>query len=393
MITRPCLTKIDRMKRIILTVAASVIALFSAVTVFSKPNPNASSILFNKSQYKVESYGTDPGASPEVIQARMEALNTQVEMAYNSTVQDYIDAYLKRGRAGFSKLLVLSAYYMPIFESALQEAGLPDELKYLPMIESGLKAEATSCKGAGGLWQFMPSAAKDYDMHITASIDERCDPYISSKGACRLLSKLFERYGDWHLALAAYNAGPGTVNNAIRRAGGGHQTFWTVANYLPAETRKYVPKFIAMTYVMNYYTEHNIPRISRDNALPTDTVHVHHKMSLRQVAGMVGVDHEQLRTLNPHFRSDVIPGSYGRHCNIILPADKVKEFKNKQGLPFDDNRRTVQMAARENAPAAQVMDRAANGEQSYKVLMNGSSKRPQIDPNRFRRKDNSDNKE
>ena len=373
------------MKRKILIAATSVITLFSVFTVFSKPNPNSASSLLNKKEYKVESYGKDPGASPEIVKARLEALNSEIEMTYNSTVQADIDQYLKHGRTMVSRLLVLSSYYMPIFERALEEAGLPDELKCLPIIESGLEPRATSCKGAGGLWQFMPCAAQGYDMKINSTIDERCDPYLSSKRACKMLKDLYDMFGDWGLALAAYNAGPGTIKNAIRRAGGGQHTFWSLINYLPQQTRRYVPKFIAMNYVMNYYTEHNIPAIAPDNALSTDTVHVKKNMRLSQVASSIGVGVDQLRTLNPHFRSDVIPGSDSRHCNLILPAEKVREFKANQGQPYDENSRMASASTRTRAVAGKVT--APDGNEAYTKLM-GGSKRPAIDPNRFKKQAN-----
>lgn len=374
------------MKRKFLIAATSVITLFSVFTVFSKPNPNSASSLFNKKDYKVESYGKDPGATPEVVKARLEALNSEIEMTYNSTVQADIDQYLKHGRTMLSRLLVLSSYYMPIFERALQEAGLPDELKCLPIIESGLEPRATSNKGAGGLWQFMPCAARGYDMKITSSIDERCDPYLSSKRACKMLKDLYDMFGDWGLALAAYNAGPGTIKNAIRRAGGGQHTFWTLINYLPQQTRRYVPKFIAMNYVMNYYTEHNIPAIAPDNALATDTVHIKKSMRLSQVASAIGVGIDQLRTLNPHFRSDVIPGTDSRHCNLILPAEKVRDFKAQQGLPYDENSRMASVSTRSSRPAAGTASArvtAANGDEAYTKVKD--SKRPTIDPHRFKK--------
>lgn len=324
----------------------------------------------------MESIGKDPGASPETVKARLEALGGEIEMVYNSSVQADIDKYLKHGRTQLTRLLNLSSYYMPIFERALEEAGLPEALKYLPVIESGLEPRATSSKGAGGLWQFMPVAARGYDMKITSAIDERCDPYISSKRACKMLKDLHDMFGDWGLALAAYNAGPGTVKRAIRRAGGGKHTFWTLYNYLPAQTRKYVPKFIAMNYVMTYYSEHNIPNVSDANTVAADTVHVKENMSLRQVAGSLGVALDQLRSLNPHFRSDVIPGSESRHCTLILPAEKMKDFRTSRP------RYNYPDAGSNTASSTSLME--DNSRKAYSVLLEGKAK-PIIDPHRFKK--------
>lgn len=281
--------------------------------------------------YTIESYGKDPGATPEEVEQRLQDLNASVEMRYNKEVQKYIDMYMKTGRKQLTSLLVLSSYYLPIFEDALREAGLPEELKYIPVIESGLNAKATSKHGAGGLWQFMPIAARGYDLKITSAIDERRDPYLSSDRACKMFKDLYDKFGDWSLAIAAYNCGPGTVLKALKRAGGdrSQHTFWTISSYLPAETRKYVPLFIAMNYVMNYYQEHDIPEVPIVDPFTTGTVLITKKTTLRQVAKNADVTVEELRILNPQYRTDVIPGTEGRPCNLILPSHKIAEYKEK----------------------------------------------------------------
>lgn len=316
------------MKKLFLFVTTSVI-LFSVFTVFSKPNPN-SSTSFN--QYGADSYGKALIPSPEVVKARLEALPCEIEMKYNSTVQSDIEKYLKYGRKQLSDLLVRASYYLPIFEKALKEAGLPDELKYLPVIESNLQARVTSNRGAGGLWQFMPIAAKGYDMKISSTIDERCDPYISSERACRMLKDLYAMFGDWSLALAAYNAGPGTVQRAMKRAGAekGNCDFWSIYNYLPAQTRNYVPKFIAMNYIMNYYTEHNISEVPDSAIISADTLHITEKVHFSQIAGVLDVSLSELRSLNPHLRADMTQPSAERPCTLILPAEQVQQYKDLQ---------------------------------------------------------------
>ena len=320
------------MKRILILLVSTIL-LFSFFTVFSKPNPNSTST-FNKLQSAAH-IGQDPGASAELVKLRLDSLASRsgmMDMPYNSTVQSYIDQYLKNGRRQLTELLVRCAYYMPIFEKALQEAGLPDELKYVAVIESSLKLKATSPRGASGFWQFMPATAKGYDMKITSAIDERWDPYLSSERACRLLKKQYERFGDWALALAAYNAGQGTVQKAIRRAGldKSSATFQAIAQYLPAETRKYVPKFIAMNYIMKYYTRHNISEVPVGSVVETDTIHISEKMNLSQIAGVLEVPTSQLRDLNPHFRTDMIPATAERPCNLILPVEHIETFKESR---------------------------------------------------------------
>ena len=188
----------------------------------------------------------DTGASDEEIRQRLAALPTVIDMPYNPVVKSYIEHFTKKGRKQVAALLGLSQYYMPIFEQALEEADLPLELKYLPVIESGLDPTATSRHGAAGLWQFIIATAKGYDMEVSSLVDERRDPYISSAKAAQMLKDLYANYGDWSLAIAAYNCGQGTVNKALVRAGAtpGTHDFWDIYYYLPEETRGYVPMFI-----------------------------------------------------------------------------------------------------------------------------------------------------
>lgn len=317
------------MKRIFL-VLISIICLFSA---FGKKNTtsNKTNVPFYVNP-GIESYGTDPGATPEIISERLEALGSEIDLRYNAEVQKYIDNYMKNGRRQVATFQVLAAYYLPIFEKALAEAGLPDELKYIPFIESGLDAKATSYAGAGGLWQIMPSVARGYDMKVNGTIDERRDPYIASQRACTMLKKAYEKFGDWGLALASYNCGSGTLGKALKRAGGEANDFWSVYNYLPAQTRHYVPKFIAMVYVMNYYAEHNIPEVNVVK-YAADTIRVSEKMAISKLAPRFGVSVADLKALNPHFHTDIIPGTSSRPCNVILPLAAALAYKEHRDLP------------------------------------------------------------
>lgn len=276
-------------------------------------------------RYKSES---DPNVSDETITRRLAELPTAIEMPFNQIVRSYIDRYTKRGRAQVAAILGLSLYYMPIFEQALEAKGLPLELKYLPVIESGLDPNAVSRHGAAGLWQFMPGAARGLGMELNSLVDERRDPYVASERAAQFLKDLYDTYGDWSLAIAAYNCGPGTVNKALRRAGGdpASHDFWSIYSYLPAETRGYVPMFIAANYVMNHYRDHNISPVLPTKPLVTDTIGISQRIHFNQISAVLDIPVEELRLLNPQFRADVIPATADHHYALILPSQQIHAY-------------------------------------------------------------------
>ncbi len=275
-------------------------------------------------------YATEPDVdvSDEEMVKRLSALPTVIEMPYNQIVRSYIDRYTKKGRAQIAAVLGLSLYYMPIFEQALEEQGLPLELKYLPIIESGLNPNAVSKHGATGLWQFMLGTAKGLGLEVTSLVDERRDPYVSSERAASYLKDLYDTYGDWSLAIAAYNCGPGNVNKAIRRAGGEAKDhdFWSIYNYLSPETRGYVPMFIAANYVMTYYPEHNISPVLPVKPLVMDTLQVANRVHFNQISKVLDIPVEELRILNPQFRADVIPGTPESPYTLILPSQQIHAY-------------------------------------------------------------------
>jgi len=270
----------------------------------------------------------DAEVSDATIRDRLAKLNTVIEMPFNQIVRSYIDRYTAKSRGTVSAMLGLSLYYMPIFEQALEEAGLPLELKYLPVIESGLNPNAVSRHGATGLWQFMLATGKGLDLEISSLVDERRDPYLSSKKAAKYLKDLHDTYNDWSLAIAAYNCGPGTVNKAIRRAGGepGSHDFWSIYYFLPAETRGYVPMFIAANYVMNYYQYHNISPVLATKPLVTDTLMISNRVHFNQISKVLDIPVDELRILNPQFRADVIPGRTDRMYTLVLPSQQVHAY-------------------------------------------------------------------
>lgn len=270
----------------------------------------------------------DANVTDSEITSRLKALPTVVEMPFNQIVRSYIDKYTRDGRAQIAAILGLSLYYMPIFEQALEEQGLPLELKYLPVIESSLDPNAVSKHGATGLWQFMVGTAKGLGLEVNSLVDERRDPYASSERAAAYLKDLYATYGDWSLAIAAYNCGPGAINKAIRRAGGEAKShdFWSIYEYLTPETRGYVPMFIAANYVMNYYPKHNISPVLPVKPLVTDTIHISERIHFDQISNVLDIPVEELRILNPQFREDIIPGTPENPYTLTLPSQQVHAY-------------------------------------------------------------------
>lgn len=256
-------------------------------------------------QLKSEKLGT-----AQEYETRLSQLPTEIEMPYNSVVGKFIDMYLGKRRGLVADMLALHSYYGNIFVEELLKEGMPTELQYLPVIESAINPNAVSPAGAAGLWQFMPGTAKGLGMEVNSLVDERRDPRSSSRNAAKYLKQLYNIYDDWSLAIAAYNCGPGNVNKALRRAGGdGKKDFWVIYNYLPKETRGYVPAFIAANYVMNYHNHHNIAPTVVKRHLTTDTVYVNHRIHFQQIADVLNIPIEEIRMLNPQYRKDIIPGN------------------------------------------------------------------------------------
>lgn len=259
-------------------------------------------------------------ATDEEITERLKRLPTTIETPFNKEVKAFINMYVNKKRSLVEVMLGMSNYYMPIFEEALEKEGMPLELKYLPVIESALNPTAVSRAGAAGLWQFMPATAKGLGLEINSLVDERRDPVRSSEMGAKYLKELYGIYGDWSLAIAAYNCGPGNVNKALKRAGGDKKDFWEIYPFLPAETRGYVPCFIAACYVMNYYASHGItPAVAR-KPLVTDSVHVKNRVHFNQISEVLDIPVEEIRILNPQYRADVIPGDVHPY-SLVLPSN------------------------------------------------------------------------
>lgn len=268
--------------------------------------------------------GINPQFTDQEYTERLSKLPNVIELPYNKIVRSFIDLYLVKNRDQVEKMLGLGVYYFPIFEQALDANNMPIELKYLPVIESALNPLAFSKAGASGLWQFMFGTGRIYGLEINSLVDERRDPIKSTQAGVKYLKDLYNIYGDWHLAIAAYNCGPGNVNKAIRRSGG-KRDYWQIYYYLPKETRGYVPAFIAANYVMNYYSLHNLCPLKVNIPIYTDTILVKERLHLEQVASVLQIPIEQLRSINPQYKKDIVPGNACPYA-LCLPLNYTDSF-------------------------------------------------------------------
>lgn len=264
--------------------------------------------------------------SDSIYMMRLSALPTVIDMPFNNPIRKCLDLYVHRRRSVVERMVGIGYnYYFPIFEDALQRYGLPSELKYLACIESALKQNAYSRAKAAGLWQFIPSSGMLLGLEVNSYIDERYDLYKSTDAACRFLLQLYKIYEDWPLAIAAYNCGPGNVNKAIARSGGRH-TFWEIYNFLPSETRSYVPLFIAATYIMNYHCEHNLCATIGEIPPQCDTLMINSMVHFDQISNVIDVPVEVLESLNPQYILDIVPASPEKAMSLTLPVEKTIEF-------------------------------------------------------------------
>ncbi|MBQ2188215.1 MAG: LysM peptidoglycan-binding domain-containing protein [Bacteroidales bacterium] len=272
--------------------------------------------------------GYIPSFPDSIYAKRIEELNrnTTMDLVFNKHVKSFIDVYAVQKRSKTERILGLSDVYFPLFEQTLDKYNMPLELKYLAVVESALNPTAGSWAGAKGLWQFMYATGKQYGLNSTTIVDDRYDPLKATDAACRHLRDLYNQFGDWFLALAAYNSGAGNVNKAIRRAGG-IKNYWAIWPYLPRETRGYVPAFIAVNYVMNYAPEHNIcpldPGIIKNG---TDTVTVHDVLHFDQLNEMLGVPMADLKFFNPQYKAEIIPATSKKPCLLTLPEQYVGPY-------------------------------------------------------------------
>jgi membrane-bound lytic murein transglycosylase D len=268
----------------------------------------------------------------ELLKIRLTALNdrTPFNLAYNPALEKVINSYLLYRSKYYPALMAKAKYYFPMFEQYLDQYDIPLEMKYLAIVESALKPRAKSWVGAAGLWQFMYGTGKQFDLKVSSYVDERHDPVKATIAACKYLSQLFTIFGDWDLALAAYNSGPGNVSKAIKRSGG-YTNYWNIRPYLPTETAGYVPAFYATMYIFEYANEHNIySDIPKIFDFQTDTIRVKRTVSFDQISETIGVDEEVLTDLNPSYKLDIIPFIKDRKYAVRLPSNKITEFLDKE---------------------------------------------------------------
>lgn len=262
---------------------------------------------------------------------RLASMPTIVRMPYNNMVRSCIDRYVKNGRSQVSYLLGISEFYFPIIEEEIDRLGVPHELKYLPIIESALNPKAASRMGAKGLWQFMFSTGKLYELKANNYIDERFDPMKSTTAALHYLKDLYDMFQSWELAIAAYNCGPGNVKKAISRSGGSTD-FWKIYPWLPKETRGYLPGFIAANYIMTFYEDHGICPMEPKLPIATDTIHVNKNLHFKQIAEVCDVDIEEIRALNPQFLKDIIPGENETFILRLTNSTITKFIENEEAI-------------------------------------------------------------
>lgn len=312
-----------------------------------------------------------PQFSDSIYIDRLQRMPTIMEMPYNAIVREYIDRYAVKLRNQVSVMLAANNFYMPLFEEALDAYDLPLELKYLPIIESALKPTARSRAGALGLWQFMLKTGRLYGLESNSLVDDRLDPIKATWAAARYLREMYDIYQDWHLVIAAYNCGPGNVNKAIRRAGGATD-YWSIYNYLPRETRGYVPAFIAANYIMTYYCHHNICPMNTEIIPPTDTLQISRELHLQQVADLCDITIDELKSLNPQYKRNIIPGNT-KPYSLRLPQTKIATFIDNQDTIYNHraaelfkNRKTV-------AVSNKITPTVGKGTLSYHTIRSGET--------------------
>ena len=275
---------------------------------------------------------TTKALTTDLLKQRLSNLNdnTPFDLAYNPALEKVINSYLLYRRKYYPALMAKAKYYFPMFEQYLDQYDIPLEMKYLSIVESALRPKARSGVGASGLWQFMYGTGKQFDLKVSSYVDERYDPVKATIAACKYLSQLYTIFGDWDLALAAYNSGPGNVSKAIKRSGG-FKNYWNIRPYLQRETAGYVPAFYATMYIFEHSKDHNIySELPEFFEFQTDTVRVKRTISFDQISETINVDEEVLTFLNPSYKLDIIPFIKGRNYALRLPSNKIIDFLDKE---------------------------------------------------------------
>ena len=306
----------------------------------------------------------------EVYIERLKKMNSFIQIPYNDIVRNYIIMYSEKMPKRMPYMLGLCKYYMPIFEEIFDQYGLPVELKAMAIIESAMDPRAESRVGAKGMWQFMYHTAKSYDLHVDSFVDERMDPIKSCEAAAQYLLDAYNMFGDWNLAIASYNCGAGNVRKAIKRAGGSRK-FWDIWDYLPRETRSYVPAFVGALYTLEYYKEHGLKPESVGMPAATDTLVISRQLHLKQISEMTGAPLDQLKNLNPQYRHEIIPG-HEREYILRLPYQYTSSFieledtiyRHKADIFFDP---VAIRKIKEGGDGVRIIHKVKNGEYLGKI--------------------------
>ena len=299
-------------------------------------NTKYQSPLYDTAQYIIKDFKnkkiTNVNLSSDVIKQRLAKINakTPFHLAYNPALEKVIKSYLKYRKKSYPKLMAKAKYYFPMFEKYLDQYDVPLEMKYLAIVESALNPKAKSRVGATGLWQCMYGTGLQYGLKVSSYVDERQDPVKSTIAACKYLSDLYTIFGDWDLALAAYNSGPGNVTKAIKRSGG-YKNYWNIRPFLPSETAGYVPAFYATMYIFEYAEELDLnagmPEIHH---FETDTIQVKKTISFDHISEKIGIGTDLLQFLNPSYKLDIIPFVDSRNYVLTLPRKNTIDFLNKE---------------------------------------------------------------
>ena len=281
-----------------------------------------------------------PDATYDEIERRLKKIESTIPLNFNTRVKSFVDYFTVRDREYTKMVLSRSTYYFPIFEPILAKHGLPDELKYLAIVESGLNSTVRSWAAAVGLWQFIYYTGKTYGLHADWYVDERMDPVKSTEAAAKYIKSLYKMFGDWELALAAYNCGPGNVRKAIRRSGY-KRKFWDIYRYLPRETRGYVPQFVAIAYAFQYQEEHNLILQDHEYIYPmsTDTIMVKNFLNLTTLGEMLEVCPDEMEFLNPSIKRKAVPKS-DKYFSVRIPSDKMSYLAENRIIILDSASKT-----------------------------------------------------
>ncbi|WP_229217012.1 lytic transglycosylase domain-containing protein [Dyadobacter luteus] len=268
---------------------------------------------------ELEEIGVNPAVPEKLLRERFAKLERSIPLTYHKASHEFVEYFIYKKASFTRSMMEKMPLYFPLFEKTLQKHGLPAELKYLSMIESGLNPKVISHARAGGLWQFMPATGREFGLYQDAYIDERFEPVKATEAACRYLKQLHNIFGDWELALASYNTGPGNIKRAMRRSRG--TTFWTIYGALPRETRSYVPQYVAMNYMMNYGNDHGIFAENPEYQIPNDTIHINGYIDLVAFCNNSGIEFDELSKLNPSITKKILPD---RTRDFVMRVPSVK---------------------------------------------------------------------